>query len=325
MRRAGALCRRGVLGAGRRAYSSLHKLFDAVPQTPASFNSSVFKIDPYSGPLPLETINGHVLDKKIRFDDLPHHYFWDGQLIGRSVTQTVEAYFEEFDADSAIEKMKKGSRWPRDEYMTKAGQVWSDAQIKESWNAIGENARNRGTWMHYNIERFLNGLPSVSTTDLPEMAMFQDFYREVIQQGIEPYRTEWRIAAPDLSLAGSVDFVGKTSTGSGDYVIIDWKRSKKLPTSLASTFNRKAKGPLSHILDCDANKYFLQLNGRPRMCVYTFFPLSFHLLLLHYQHPLTHLPTPIHMLFISIHPHTIYTQKSINSFWRNITTFPSQE
>ena len=118
--------------------------------------------------------------------------------------------------------------------------------------------------MHYNIERYLNGLQPASSADLPEMTMFHDFYNEVLMGGpvgapaIKPFRTEWRIAAPDLSLAGSVDFVG--TTAANEYVIIDWKRSKKLPTSLDNTFRKQGMPPLRHIADCDLNKYFLQLN-----------------------------------------------------------------
>ena len=136
--------------------------------------------------------------------------------------------------------MKKSSRWPRPEYSfkDKNGQevALSDKAIKEKWDKIGEYARNKGSWMHYNIERFLNNLEPSKT--LVELQQFEKFYNEiVVKRGIEPWRTEWRIAAPDLSLGGSVDFVGKCLDGT--YAIIDWKRSKNLETNIANGYGRK--------------------------------------------------------------------------------------
>lgn len=56
---------------------------------------------------------------------------------------------------------------------------------------------------------------------------------------MEPFRTEWRIAADDIGVAGSVDFVGKFSDGT--YALIDWKRTKNLQSNLTNGFNRRAK------------------------------------------------------------------------------------
>lgn len=82
--------------------------------------------------------------------------------------------------------------------------------------------------MHWNIERFLNNL-DVSAT-VPEFSQFLQFNEDVMKpMNIEPYRTEWRIAAPDLNLGGSIDFVGRRPNGK--FVLMDWKRSKNLTIS----------------------------------------------------------------------------------------------
>jgi RecB family endonuclease NucS len=79
--------------------------------------------------------------------------------------------------------------------------------------------------MHLEIEKFFNGVPQKSTC--LEMEKFHKFNLDhIVARGITPYRTEWRIAAPDLGLAGSIDFVGKDNEG--NYIIMDWKRSKNL-------------------------------------------------------------------------------------------------
>lgn len=82
--------------------------------------------------------------------------------------------------------------------------------------------------MHYNIESWVNKLPS--DTDTPEMQQFLEFYQSFQNQyNITPYRTEWRIVAPDIKVGGSIDFLGQLPDSK--YILLDWKRSKNLPTS----------------------------------------------------------------------------------------------
>jgi len=92
--------------------------------------------------------------------------------------------------------------------------------------------------MHFNIEGFLNDLKFSS--DIPELSQFQEFYNHhILKSDLQPFRTEWRIAAPDLKLAGSVDFVGQRPDKT--YEIIDWKRAKQLEGNLQSLFGKRAK------------------------------------------------------------------------------------
>ena len=71
------------------------------------------------GKLELELINEHPIDYRITFDEKDHIYSFDGIPLKHSVTEFISRYFEKFDADLVIEKMKKGSRWPRPEYSYK--------------------------------------------------------------------------------------------------------------------------------------------------------------------------------------------------------------
>lgn len=111
--------------------------------------------------------------------------------------------------------------------------------------------------MHYNIERFFNKLP-YEAEDIPEFHQFLRFHEDIIQRHqIVPYRTEWRIAAPDLQVGGSIDFIGQLPDSS--YVIMDWKRSKSLASSLDNGY-KNGLPPIDHLADCDGIKYALQLN-----------------------------------------------------------------
>eukprot|EP00597_Dinobryon_sp_UTEXLB2267_P005907 CAMPEP_0170070714 /NCGR_PEP_ID=MMETSP0019_2-20121128/8901_1 /TAXON_ID=98059 /ORGANISM="Dinobryon sp., Strain UTEXLB2267" /LENGTH=207 /DNA_ID=CAMNT_0010279059 /DNA_START=233 /DNA_END=856 /DNA_ORIENTATION=- len=153
--------------------------------------------------------------------------------------------------------MITGSNWPREGYINEKGIPYTEQEIFDKWNRIGLNARNRGIWMHYNIENFLNDLnPNL---DIPELCQFHEFYLDnILKANLQPYRTEWRIAAPDLKLAGSVDFVCQRPDKT--YELIDWKRAQKLESSLTNSYGKRAKPPLHHLDDCDGTKYFLQLN-----------------------------------------------------------------
>jgi hypothetical protein len=235
---------------------SLLMMAKGPPAEPINF-AKKFSLPISNEKLILEEINAHPMDARIEFESVAHEYFLDGISMDFSVTQLVEEFFEKFDADEVIRKMMNGNRWPREGYITKDGAPYNEMQIKKKWDDIGEYARNRGTWMHYNIERYLNDLEPSPT--LEEMDKFVAFYTDVIKgKNIQPTRTEWRIAAPKERIAGSVDFVGRFEDGT--YAILDWKRSKDLQGGLTNKFGKRCAYPIDYLDDCDGSKYFLQLN-----------------------------------------------------------------
>ena len=202
-------------------------------------------------------LNIHETDKKVAFDEPSHTYTFEGKLISRSVTTFIAQFFESFESELIAHRMITGKNWPRPGYIKECGTPYTKEEILAQWTYIGETASNRGTWMHYNIERYLNGLST--SVDIPELEQFMNFHQDVIvSREFKPFRTEWRIVAPDLDLAGSVDLVVQKMDGS--YAIIDWKRSKNLPTKMTDSYGKKGKPPISHLPDCDGSKYFLQQN-----------------------------------------------------------------
>ncbi len=70
--------------------------------------------------------------------------------------------------DVVIQKMVTGTNWPREGYLKMDGQTpMTKEEIKAKWENIGEYARNKGTWMHHNIERGSNdalGTSSAAST-----------------------------------------------------------------------------------------------------------------------------------------------------------------
>jgi hypothetical protein len=203
------------------------------------FKSQVFQLpESPNRQLKLQKINQHPKDSLVQFDSHSHSYRVDGQPIKRSVTQLIDTYFKKFDADAAISSMQNGPNWPRPEYTWK-GQPLTPEQIKKKWDDIGTYSRNRGTWLHYNLESYLNGNEQEGPYDatlITEMKQFHEFEKnELVANNVTPYRTEWAIGSAELDIAGTVDFVGKLPNGS--YVLMDWKRSMRLPNSMTNTWD----------------------------------------------------------------------------------------
>ncbi len=75
---------------------------------------------------------------------------------------------------------------------------------------------------------------------LKEMSMFLEFERaHIAGREIRPIRTEWRIAAKDELIGGTVDFVGQKKDGT--FVLMDWKSTKDMRNKMTNNFGIKAK------------------------------------------------------------------------------------
>jgi hypothetical protein len=171
-----------------------------VPKIPRHFDKRFSLPKRLQETTTLQLLNSHPSDFLIKFDPDNHVYSYDGVPVSISVTSLIEKYFPKFDPDEAISKMKI-KEWPRPKYTSPDGKVYTDDEIKQKWDSIGEYSRNRGTWMHYNIDQFLNDLPS--NLDSPELKQFLSYHNDYISSpGTVPYRTEWSIYAPDMDVAG---------------------------------------------------------------------------------------------------------------------------
>lgn len=131
----------------------------------------------------------------------------------------------------------------------------TDAEITVKW--ADPEARNRGTEAHYQVELYLNSLPTVE--DFPELEFAKDFMRDqLVPIGAKAFRTEWEIFAPEEDVAGSIDAVFVMP--SGELIIVDWKRSAKLKANVHSLFSKRLRHPFQHVDDCDVAKYAFQLS-----------------------------------------------------------------
>ena len=196
----------------------------------------------------LKINNSHPRDNRIDFDEVNHVYFIDGIPYELSVTGFIKSFFEEFDSESVI--MKNYAKWQSDKKSKYYGLSVDD--IKKSWQKNAENASNKGTKLHKDIEAFYNDIEVCNNS-----VEFNFFLRlnDRLKDKFKAYRTEWIIFDEEIKLAGSVDMCYEDKEG--NYYLFDWKRSKQI---IKENNYRKGKYPLNHIDDTNYWRYALQLN-----------------------------------------------------------------
>lgn len=198
--------------------------------------------------------NKHARDDSIVFDEPTHVYTVNGTSKGWiSCTKFIHNCFPHFDADAIIKKMMSSPKWSQSKYFGKTAQ-----QIKDEWNANGEDASSRGTAMHLAIEQFLHGHPEMidpPVLETTEWKYFSRFWRDV-KEDLVPYRSEWEVWSEEYKLAGSIDMVFYRKSDDS-YVIYDWKRSKEIKMESAWETGYE---PVNHLPNTNYWHYTLQLN-----------------------------------------------------------------
>lgn len=195
-------------------------------------------------------------DLRIKFDEEFHRYFLDNDEM-TPVSCVISKFFKEFDA--MFWSMKKCNN---DEFKAE--------QLREKWEANASLKSQAGTFMHKQIENYLNGIDpefdcqvcfdgkfihANETVDISrEWKYFKDWENNT---QFTPFRTEWRVYDLDSHMAGTIDLVCACDDGS--YEIYDWKRSNKINPD---EFNRWSSGlnGLEHLTDTSYIHYCLQQN-----------------------------------------------------------------
>ena len=260
--------------AKRRRLSHLIYTCDSVSSRPRLSTRSEQQqtiAQPTSTPsiLRLAKQNAHSRDARIAFFETDHYYTLDGAIrFPMSVSNVWALFFKKFDANEKIEELfckwtsNQNSRY----YMQIAtGRLsgLSDEKIKlqiaSSWAEIGAEARAKGTYLHRQIELFLNGLDCDDS--IPEMYQFKQFLEEFAgARGLIPYRTEWSIYDDRHMVAGQIDCIFKDEIA-GTFHMVDWKRTiKELSPNEGSSYNEFGKFPCHNFINNTYNHYVAQQN-----------------------------------------------------------------
>ena len=196
-------------------------------------------------------------DGKLSFNEEEHIYSLGG-VVFSSVSNIVSKFFREFDAVGISLKKCYGNELEA-------------AKLREVWESKGCVASQAGTFLHKQIEEYLNGkeIPDLlcevsyqgnyvkcsQRLDISrEWSYFKAFERNT---PFVPFRTEWRIYDADARMAGTLDFV--CACPDGTYEIYDWKRSNKIDPTERNPWANGLNG-LEHLTDTSYSHYCLQQN-----------------------------------------------------------------
>ncbi len=196
-------------------------------------------------------------DGKLSFNEEEHIYSLGG-IEFSSVSNIVSKFFREFDAVGISLKKCYGNELEA-------------AKLREVWESKGCVASQAGTFLHKQIEDYLNGkeIPDLlcdvcyqgnyvkcsQRLDISrEWSYFKAFERNT---PFVPFRTEWRIYDADARMAGTLDFV--CACPDGTYEIYDWKRSNKIDPTERNPWANGLNG-LEHLTDTSYSHYCLQQN-----------------------------------------------------------------
>jgi hypothetical protein len=219
--------------------------------------------------LRLASINAHPRDTRITFIEETHVYTLDAVVdFPISVSGVWSQFFEVFDMEGTA--WKYFERWASNSdskyyvfICNCKATGWQDrdiiGKIIDTWRETGRIASHKGTYMHRQIELFLNA--EEADESLTELQQFQNFMTEVAAPRMwTPFRTEWSIFDESRMIAGQVDCIFKHAHKE-EYHMVDWKRcAKPLEPSIGAEYGRYGTGPCSTLLDNAWSHYAAQQN-----------------------------------------------------------------
>ena len=227
----------------------------------------------------MNQLNAHPRDTNLKFDPKEHVYTFPSVPL-QSVTSWVADRFAKFNGEKAVKSMQNGKKW------NEKNKYWgmTSNEIRAKWADDGEIARDLGTQLHADIEKFYEFHPEEfqkvpshrdlikrhfeylsectpeerkAELDRLEWRYFLEFVCDT--PNLVPFRSEWRIYHEQFGLAGSIDMVYRDITDNS-YIIVDWKRSNK-PIETVCPYQRVSITPeLSFIPDTKYWHYVFQLN-----------------------------------------------------------------
>jgi hypothetical protein len=190
-------------------------------------------------------------DIEKQFDKDLHKYFHQNDPTGNaeyiSVTTLIERFFQ-FDILRYIER--EAEKQNKDEVI-----------VLKEFLEMRDEAAVFGTELHLQIENYFTKKPYDNS--LKEFKYFLEFEKEkIITKGLIFAEAEKKIFMPKYKVAGTVDCLFKRLDGR--YVMVDWKRSKKLIVKGTEQpdkrgFRIEIEG-LTKLTNCSYYRYCIQQN-----------------------------------------------------------------
>lgn len=155
-------------------------------------------------------------NSSIAFDEESHKYIHPKDETGNaeyiSVTTLIERFFP-FDLRRYIERKAEEENRTEDD-------------VLDEYLLMRDEAAEKGTYLHNQIECYLK--KDKFDADSKEFDLFLEFYnKEIKPRNLLFFDAEKMIFSNKYNVAGTIDCLFKKD-GKDEYVMLDWKRSKKL-------------------------------------------------------------------------------------------------
>ena len=185
-----------------------------------------------------------IFDESIKLNKETHSYSLknDMNISFISVTTYIDYFFEKFDAEKVAKKLI--AKYPKYENQT-----------VESLLAQWDESARYGTIVHDEIENWIKN--NVEPKELKSLNGKNWLHAYQTKSDIE-VMSEVIIFSKELQIAGTVDILAKDNK-TGEYVIIDWKTSKKI-NKVSYKHKTGIHDVSKNILDCNFSHYSLQLS-----------------------------------------------------------------
>lgn len=191
----------------------------------------------------------------LQFDEATHTYTVEGVRL-TSVSEVVASQFKKFDKEGKAAQMHARDRNdPNAQYYG-----MTVAEIIALWDGTGNDSRNAGLALHKAIEIFLlkGTTPDENYRKTMEWIQFENFmYDHKDWECVACEKRRFKISKKrrrgHYGYAGTIDAIFKTPDG---YVIVDWKRAKKIEYDGYGT----GQDMMRHVPDSNYYKYSLQLS-----------------------------------------------------------------
>ena len=197
-------------------------------------------------------------DDDIDFLPEGHVYLYRGQRRLLPVSTFIAHFFEPFDAQYAAEQQQARYGIPVAESLAK-------------WKRIGAMASEVGTFVHEQTEnwfqngRFESVCPFCYDGKVEPVSVGRErdhFLHFVRDYAIRPYRQEWPVFDVELNIAGTIDLICREDDG--QFVIYDWKRSRKVVDASGNPITQAFGGRTSingiSVPDTSFHHYCIQQN-----------------------------------------------------------------
>jgi ATP-dependent exoDNAse (exonuclease V) beta subunit len=173
----------------------------------------------------------------LTFNEEEHKYTVNGKEL-KSVTTLIDELFPEFDADKKAGDMSAKSGKDKE-------------VILAEWKATADE----GTLVHKEIENYIKSAvrPTHSKALMARYWCQTNTFQDTLH-------SEVRVFSEGLGIAGTIDLVVEKPHCpylKPRVTLVDWKTNAKI---YKACFGKGGKGVISHIADCNYNKYNLQLS-----------------------------------------------------------------